>query len=132
MPLADASFDVATCSYLLHLLSRQDRADVVAELARVLVGGGRLGVVTVAPPAGSLARLVSFPVRRLAQRSSGALAGLRPLDPSGELRAAGFEVELVRRVRGGYPSLCVAATRRESTPAQPGHRERDGSVDESG
>jgi len=112
LPLADASVDVATCAYLLHLLPTTARAAVLREIHRVLVPCGRLGVVTVAPPKGWLAKLVSAPVRAAAERSSGVLGGLRPLDPRDELRAAGFDVDATRRVSLGYPSLCVVARRR--------------------
>lgn len=58
LPLADASVDVATCAYLLHLLPTTARAAVLRELHRVLAPGGRLGVVTVAPPKHGLAKLI--------------------------------------------------------------------------
>jgi ubiquinone/menaquinone biosynthesis C-methylase UbiE len=112
LPFAEASVNVATCAYLLHLLAADARAEVLRELHRVLVAGGRLGTVTVAPPKRGLTRVASAPVRAAAERSSGLLAGLRPLDPSDDLRAAGLEVEATRRVLIGYPSLCVRATRR--------------------
>lgn len=112
LPLPDASADVITCAYLLHLLTGEVRAEVLRELRRVLVPGGRLGVVTVAPPKHALAKLVSAPVRAAAARSSGLLAGLRPLDPAADLQAAGFQVDAVHRTAIGYPSLCIRAIRR--------------------
>jgi ubiquinone/menaquinone biosynthesis C-methylase UbiE len=112
LPLADASVDVVTCSYLLHLLAAEARADVLAGVRRVLVAGGRLGVVTVAPPRGALTRLLTAPVRGVAARSSGVLAGLRGLDPRADLERAGFLVEATRRVLAAPPSLCVRARRR--------------------
>jgi ubiquinone/menaquinone biosynthesis C-methylase UbiE len=111
LPFPEASFDVVTAAYLLHFLDGGDRRRVIEETRRVLAPGGRVGVVTVAPPAGPLATLVSRPVRALARRSSGALAGLRPLDPREELSAAGLRPLRARRVRAGYPSLCVVAER---------------------
>jgi ubiquinone/menaquinone biosynthesis C-methylase UbiE len=111
LPFADESFDVVTASYLLHLLDRDDRARVIAEARRVLRPGGRLGVVTVAPPAGRLSSLASRPIRALAARSSGALAGLRPLDPREELKAAGLRPLRGRRARAVPPALCVVAER---------------------
>lgn len=111
LPLADATFDVAVCAYLLHVMPSPDRAEAIRELRRVLAPGGRLGVVTVAPPGGRLARLASLPARAAAERSTGVLAGLRPLDPRGELRAAGLEPRTARRTSLGYPSLCVVARR---------------------
>ena len=84
---------------------------ILAELHRVLRAGGRLGVVTVAPPRSQLGAALSWPVREAARRSRGALAGLRPLDPVPDLVGAGFRVTSQRRVDRGYPSLCVAAVR---------------------
>jgi ubiquinone/menaquinone biosynthesis C-methylase UbiE len=111
LPMADATVDVVTCSYLLHLLAPETRGDVLAEIRRVLRPGGRLGIVTVAPPRSALTGLITAPVRAAAERSSGALAGLRSLDPSTELERAGFTVEVTRRVRAAPPSLCVRAKR---------------------
>jgi ubiquinone/menaquinone biosynthesis C-methylase UbiE len=113
LPLPDGSVEVVTAAYLLHLLSADVRAEVLRELGRVLAPGGRLGVVTVAPPKpGVLPKLISAPVRAAAARSSGLLGGLRPLDPGDDLRSCGFDVEAVRRTAAGYPSLCVRARRR--------------------
>lgn len=110
LPFADSEFDAATCAYLLHLLDPPARADVLREVVRVLSPGGRLGVVTVAPAVGRLARALSWPVLAGARRSNDALGGLRPLDPRNELRAAGFRIGAARRMAFGYPSLCVLAT----------------------
>lgn len=109
LPFADASFDLAAAAYLLHLLESPQRAEVLAEMRRVLRPGGRLGVVTVAPPSSPLAATLAAPLLGAARRSRGVLAGLRPLDPAPELERAGFEVRPPKRVSGGYPSLCVLA-----------------------
>jgi ubiquinone/menaquinone biosynthesis C-methylase UbiE len=111
LPFADSSFELVTASYLLHLLDQEGRGRVIGEARRVLVPGGRLGVVTVAPPAGPLSSLLSRPLRALSERCGGVLAGLRPLDPTEELRAAGLRPLRARRVRAGYPSLCLVAER---------------------
>lgn len=111
LPLPDSGFEVVTCAYLLHTIDASRRDEVLRELKRVLAPGGRLGVVTVAPPANRVTAMLGRPVRCAASRARGVLAGLRPLDPSPELERGGFEVETVRRVGFGYPSLCVLATR---------------------
>ncbi len=113
LPFPDEGFEVVTCAYVLHLLDPGSRASALGELFRVLVPGGRLGVVTVAPPATRLSRFASRPLRAMAARSTGVLAGLRPLDPADQLSLAGFALEAGRRVGGvGYPSLCLLAKKR--------------------
>lgn len=107
LPFAPASFHVATAAYLLHVVEPPERSRLLAELHRVLRPGGRLGAITFAPP---LARL-TWPALRALSASAGPLAGLRPLDPAPDLRAAGFEPVRGRWVRRGYPSLCVLARR---------------------
>lgn len=107
--LPDGWADVVTCCYLLHLLDASQRRAVLGEAHRLLGrgAGSRLVVVTVwsaaLPARGVLALLARVsPVR---------LGGLRPLDPTADLQAAGFTV--TRRVvlaSGGYPSLVLAAT----------------------
>ena len=114
LPFPDASFDVATVCYLLHTLSVGTRRGVLAEIARVLRPGGRLVTVTPAEPRGRVARALAAPLIAVARRSSGLLAGLRPLDPTHEFAAAGFAVRSARSVTGGYPSICVLAERGEA------------------
>jgi ubiquinone/menaquinone biosynthesis C-methylase UbiE len=107
LPFRDERFDVVTACYLLHLLDREARARTIAELARVVLPGGRVVTVTVE----SRRRAARAVLGRLPRRS-----GLRPLDPSHELRAAGLEPQRARFVRGGWPSLCVLAQRRPGQP----------------
>ncbi|HZA89228.1 MAG TPA: class I SAM-dependent methyltransferase [Solirubrobacterales bacterium] len=114
LPFPDASFDVATACYLLHTLSVGTRRGVLGEIARVLRPGGRLVTVTPAEPRGRAARALAAPLIAVARRSSGLLAGLRPLDPTHELVWAGFAVRTARSVAGGYPSICVLAERVEA------------------
>lgn len=108
--------DVVTCSYVLHLLDRAERADVIAEAKRLLAAStvSRLVTVTVwADDSCVRGRLISLALRAAARARPAAWRGLRPLDPSADLAAAGFVV--TRRVvlpRRGYPSLVIAATPR--------------------
>lgn len=95
LPFPDGRFDVATCSYLLHLLEPEERSRVLAEIGRVLVVGGRLVTVTPVAPPTTFGALISR------------VAGRYLLDPRGDLEAAGFRVRVARYVRAGYPSLCV-------------------------
>ncbi len=111
MPFPDGSFDRVSVAYLLHLLDAGARETVLAESRRVLAPGGLLGAVTIAPPAGTPARLLRAPIEALASTSRGALAGLRSLDPRPDLERAGLIPLRARRTRRGYPSLCVVAAR---------------------
>jgi ubiquinone/menaquinone biosynthesis C-methylase UbiE len=103
LPFPERRFDVVTACYLLHLLDQEGRTRVTAEIARVLRAGGRVVTVTVES---------RRPVGRAALRRLPRPSGLRPLDPTDELRAAGFEPLRARFVRDGWPSLCVLAQRR--------------------
>lgn len=107
LPFPGSSFDVATVCYLLHLLGSGSRREVLREAVRILAPGGRIVVVTPAAPRGPIARALAAPVLELARRSSGALAGLRPLHPTAELVEAGFEVTSTRRAASVPPSTCA-------------------------
>lgn len=109
LPFDDDSFDVATVAYLLHLVDRRDRDQILEEVARILRPGGRLATVTPALPRARLGRLLLKPVMAVAEASSGLAAGLRPLDPRSELGER-FTVRRARWVNRGYPSLCVLAS----------------------
>jgi SAM-dependent methyltransferase len=113
VPLPDAVADLVTCTYLLHLLTPADRAAVLAEARRLLrpTPRARLVVVTVWADRRRLGgRVVRRGLRTLARARPAACGGLAPLDPTDDLRAAGFAA--ARRVvlsRGGYPALVVRA-----------------------
>jgi ubiquinone/menaquinone biosynthesis C-methylase UbiE len=101
-PFPDRRFDVVSACYLLQL-DRGCRARTIAEIARTAREGARIVTVTVeSGRSGPRAALTRLP------RS----VGLRPLDPSDELRAAGLEPLRAEFVRGGWPSVCVLARRR--------------------
>jgi ubiquinone/menaquinone biosynthesis C-methylase UbiE len=110
LPFPDRQFDVVTACYLLHLLDQESRTRVIAEIARVLRKRGRVVTVTVE----SRRPVARAALTRLPRRS-----GLHPLDPIGELRAAGLEPLRARFVRDGWPSLCILAQQRF------GHRRSD-------
>jgi ubiquinone/menaquinone biosynthesis C-methylase UbiE len=57
LPYPDAAFDLAVCGYSLHHLSRPDRA--LAEMARVVRPGGRVGIADLIVPAGADAELAN-------------------------------------------------------------------------
>lgn len=109
LPFGDDSFDLVTASYLLHVLREPERWRAVAEIARVLRPGGRLGSITITPPRSAIMRVLTAPIRAAAERSDVRLAGLRPLDPGPELRQAGLIETARARSLLGYPSLCLVA-----------------------
>lgn len=107
LPHAGASQDVVTAAYVLQVLDRADRAAVLAEIARVLVPGGRLVAITTWSRRRPV-RVVLAAAARLAPRS---LVGLTPQDPRPELADAGLRLEHAALVRHGYPSLVLLARR---------------------
>lgn len=109
IPLDDASVDVVTCAYLLHLLSPASRATVLTEVARVLRPGGRAVLVTLSEPGGLLGRTLLAPVQRALCRGLGVGSGWCALDPQPELLAAGLSVRRRRLCTRGYTSLCLLA-----------------------
>lgn len=123
VPLPTAWADVVVCSYLLHLLEPDNRAAVLAEARRLLRPSetSRLVSVTVwADDRGARGRLVSRALRAAIRMRPAMWGGLRPLDPTDDLTAAGFAV--TRRVVlpwRGYPSLVLAAKRRGMPDTMP-------------
>lgn len=111
MPFEESSFDVATCAYLLHLLERDARAQVLAECRRVLRPAGRLVTVTVAIPQTFVGRAAALPFAILRRVAPTRFPGLGPLDPCPDIEAAGFVVQRSQFVSLGYPSICILATR---------------------
>ena len=113
VPLPDAGADVVTCAYLLHLLAPADRLAVLLEARRLLRPGpgSRIVVVTVWTAPGRLGgRLAGGALRAAAALAPGRLGGLAPLDPTGQLERAGFEVtHRCELPRAGYPSLVLRA-----------------------
>lgn len=107
LPFGEATFDVATASYLLHVLDATTRAAALSELHRVVRPGGRLVVVSVwsaRPATGVL-------LAAAARVAPAALLGLTPYDPRPELPAAGWAIERVATLHRGYPSLVILARR---------------------
>lgn len=112
LPLPAGGYDLVCAAYLLHVLDATARRSVLGEVNRVLARGGRLVLVTVTAPPPSVLAVAFAALAALAawaRRGPGILAGLRPLDPRPELRAAGFDVMRARRTTRGYPSLVVLA-----------------------
>ena len=105
LPLPDASVDVATAAYLLHVLAPGPRAAALGELRRVVRPGGRLVVATVWSPRAALRAALD----RVARAAPESLGGLVTLDPRPGLERAGWAVTRAAVVHHGYPTLIVAA-----------------------
>lgn len=112
LPFAEASFDVVVIAYVLHFLDERTRERLVEEARRVLRVGGRLATVTPDRPRRAIVSRLYASLMAVATWSGWPV--LEPLDPQALLEAAGFEVVARRRVRRGYPSLCVVAVVPES------------------
>lgn len=108
LPLADGVVDVVTAAWLLHLLPPAQRRTAVAEVARVLRPGGRLGVVVPAEPGSGVQRAV----RSLAERATEGLGAYRvPRDLPDVLAAHGLRVVSRRRTGLGYLADVLVAAR---------------------
>jgi demethylmenaquinone methyltransferase/2-methoxy-6-polyprenyl-1,4-benzoquinol methylase len=121
LPLADGSVDGATCGFALRNLV--DLPSFLAELARVIRPGGRIGLLEVAEPANPLWRAGHhFYFHRVVPRIGAALSDgtayrylprsvvyLPPVDALvGAVAAAGFPDVHRRTFSGGVVQLLVA------------------------
>ena len=112
VPLPDASADVVTIGYLLHLLDARARVQVLAEARRLLRPGGVIVVVVHGSPGGRAGRTYRAVWRLLSRALPGAVIGEGPMcDLAPELADSGFDVEASRRVAGLYWSQVVRARR---------------------
>lgn len=57
LPFEDGAFDAVLCTMLMHHLPRDQRADAIAEMFRVLAPGGRVLIVDLSREGGLLARM---------------------------------------------------------------------------
>ena len=102
LPFPDASFDVITLTYLLHLLTPDDRLRVLEASRNAVRPGGRIVALTVD------ARL---PLLRWLSAIPPAWTGLRRLDPCAEMQTVGLRAVRVRYSANGWPTLSVLARR---------------------
>lgn len=110
LPLVDASVDVVTAAWVLHVLSEADRDRAVAEIARVLRPGGRLGLAVPAVPA-TVGQQVLRSTAHAAAAAMGLQAFVVPTDLPGLLTDHGLQVRHHSRTRGGYLADVVVCTR---------------------
>lgn len=119
LPLPDFSVDVVTAAWVLHVLTRSQREAAVAEVARVLRPGGRLGVVVPAAPR-TRGQAVLRGVARTAASARGLGAFTVPQDLPALLTDHGLQVRHHRRTGSGYLADVVVCTRSAaSTRAAP-------------
>lgn len=118
LPLPDAAVDIVTAGWLLHLLDPPARTAAVAECARVLRPGGRLGLVVPGEVTGTVRRVVRG-VTRAAMGAVGASGPLSvPEDLDEALATAGLEtVAEARTGRGYWARVVVARLIRGRSPA---------------
>jgi ubiquinone/menaquinone biosynthesis C-methylase UbiE len=100
LPFREASFDVVTVCYLLHLMGVGDRVRVLREVRRVVRTHGRVIVVTVDARHGiSQSLLGTLP----------SWTGLHRVDLGGELDAAGLRLVRSYYPASIWPSICLLA-----------------------
>jgi demethylmenaquinone methyltransferase / 2-methoxy-6-polyprenyl-1,4-benzoquinol methylase len=73
LPFADASFDLVTAAFGFRNLANYD--DGLREFARVLRGGGQIGLLEFSEPTGAMAGLFRFYFRSVLPRVGGAISG---------------------------------------------------------
>lgn len=93
MPYEDASFDAVFTSFTLELFPEDDISAVLSEVRRVLVDGGRLGVVSMAKVKQSDHPSVLEKGYIWMHRHFPHLVDCRPIDPAAYMSQAGFEFE---------------------------------------
>ncbi|WP_380168163.1 class I SAM-dependent methyltransferase [Jannaschia sp. R86511] len=119
LPLDDGSVDVVTAAWVLHVLPPADREQAVAEVARVLRPGGRLGAVVPAVPRTG-AQVLARRLARAGARAGGLAAFAVPHDLPALLTDHGLQVRHHRRTGRGYLADVVVCTRAASAPGRPG------------
>lgn len=111
LPLLDASVDIVTCAYLLHLLDEPGRRVALREIARVLRPRGRAVLVTLEVPGGLLGRSLLAPVQSMLCRALGRGSGWCAVDPRSDLAGTGLQLRSGRMCTRGYTSLCLLLDR---------------------
>jgi ubiquinone/menaquinone biosynthesis C-methylase UbiE len=110
LPVTDGSMDRVLTTYVMDLMTAEDRAWTLEECHRVLGTGGLLCHAGLAPGEGPLTSAVSAIWRALHQVSPWLVGGCRPLVLSRELVATQWKVRCAERVaRFGVTSEVVVA-----------------------
>lgn len=109
LPWSEGSFDAIFSSFVLELFDTPELPQVLAEWRRVLRAGGRLGLVSLVPPATPTVatRLYAWAHRRLPT-----LVDCRAIPARALVEAAGFHVQDTRYATlTGLPVEALVATR---------------------
>jgi ubiquinone/menaquinone biosynthesis C-methylase UbiE len=104
LPFASGSFDRLFSAYMLDLIPSADLAAVLAEFRRVLRPGGRLALVSLTEGVDLPSRLFIARWNLLYRLAPERMGGCRPIELSGPLLRAGFQVERRVVVQRGCPS----------------------------
>ena len=105
LPYPAASFDAVFASFTLELFSETERPVVLAEVARVLRPGGRLGVVAMHDDGRQTAMVDLY---RFLHRHFPHIVDCQPIDVRRELERAGFEIVASEGVSiWGLPVLAI-------------------------
>lgn len=112
VPLPDASADVVTIGYLLHLLAPPERTRALAEAHRLLRPGGRVVAIVHGSPRDPVGRVYRGAWRTLNRLLPDAIIGEGPMrDLAPVVTRAGFRVETAHRLPGVYWSQVLRARR---------------------
>lgn len=93
MPSGDGSFDRFVATYVLDLLPDAAIANVLREAHRLLMGDGKLCVITSTEGTGPISRLVSAAWMRLYRIDPSLMGGCRSLQRRSWLDERGWSVE---------------------------------------
>jgi ubiquinone/menaquinone biosynthesis C-methylase UbiE len=119
VPVPDASADIVTIGYLFHLLDADARLAVMREARRLLGPGGVMVAVVHGSPRGPVGRAHRAAWRLAHRLLPGAVIGGGPMkDLAPIVAAAGFDVEISRRVPGLYWSQVIRARSSDGSRAQ--------------
>jgi ubiquinone/menaquinone biosynthesis C-methylase UbiE len=109
MPYADNTFDAVFMSFALELFDNPEIPRVLAEVRRVLIPNGRLGVLSMSKGNGSspLLGLYEWLHQKLPQ-----YVDCRPIHVEGSIQEAGFAIQYMERVSlFGLPGDIVIGTK---------------------
>ena len=108
----DASFDRFVSAYVLDILSPEEAQAVLDEAHRVLVPGGRIGLISLTKGQHGLSRLLTSAWHRIWELSPMLVGGCRPIDLTPYMESPKWQVELNEVATAfGVSSQVVIASR---------------------